>query len=82
LLATVFLAASAAGLAGLFASAWRALAGGGVLARTGADGFDFAAIFFDFATALAMSANNPLMGRRCAPYTTFGRPGARREFPV
>src|ERR1700682_2197436 len=75
LLATGFLAA----LAGLFFSALRVPAGGAALARTGMDGCDFAAIFFDFATALAMTANNPREERRWAPYTTFGRPGASRE---
>jgi hypothetical protein len=35
------------------------------------DGFDFAAIFFVFATALAMTCNNPQEERRCAPYTTL-----------
>jgi hypothetical protein len=46
-------------LAGLFFSALRALAGGAAFARAGTDGFDFAAIFLVFATALAMTANNP-----------------------
>src|SRR4030081_3670804 len=55
LLATGFLAALAAGLAWLFFSALRVLAGGAALARTGTDGFDFAAIFLAFATALAMT---------------------------
>jgi hypothetical protein len=31
---------------------------------------------------LAMTANNPLKRRRCAPYTTFGRPVASRWNPV
>src|ERR1700722_10331583 len=47
------------GLAGLFFSALRAVAGGGAFARTANDGVDFAAIFFGLATALAMTANNP-----------------------
>src|SRR5882672_514600 len=63
LLATGFLAALAAGLAGLFFSALRVLAGGAALARTGTDGFDFAAIFLAFATALAMTGNYPLKGK-------------------
>jgi hypothetical protein len=50
----VFLSAFATGLAGLFCNALRAEAGGAAL-----DGFDFAAIFLDFATALAMADNNP-----------------------
>jgi hypothetical protein len=54
-----------AGLAGLF-RALRALAGGAALARAGMDGFDFAAIFFVFATALAMTANNPREEGSCA----------------
>jgi hypothetical protein len=36
------------------------------------DGFDFAAIFFGLATALAMTANHPQEGEGCAPYTTLG----------
>src|SRR5712692_2398236 len=47
-LATAF----AAGLAGLFFSAFRAA---GAAFRAGVEGFDFAAIFLDFATALAMT---------------------------
>src|SRR5277367_3010417 len=46
-----------AGLAGLFCSALRALATGTDLAWAGMDGFDFAAIFLVFATALAMTAH-------------------------
>jgi hypothetical protein len=42
-------------LAGAFFSALRAVAPGAAFPRTGVDGFDFAAIFFDFATALAMT---------------------------
>jgi hypothetical protein len=49
-----------AGLTGLFFSALRAPADGAGLAPTAADGFDFAAIFFGLATALAMTENNPL----------------------
>src|SRR5579863_3598035 len=49
-----------AGLSGLFFSALRAEADGAGLARTAADGFDFAAVFFGLATALAMTENNPL----------------------
>src|SRR5258708_37412970 len=61
-----------AGLAGLFFSALRAAADGAGLARAAADGFDFAAIFFDLATALAMTENDPLKRQRWAPYTTLG----------
>src|ERR1700709_271976 len=43
-----------AGLAGLFFRALRAGAGAAALTRTGTDGFDFAAVFLAFATALAM----------------------------
>jgi hypothetical protein len=50
-------------LAGLFFTALRALADGAALVRAGADGFDFAAVFLDFTTALAMIANNPQGGR-------------------
>jgi hypothetical protein len=63
-----------AGLTGLFFSALRALTDGAGLARTAADGFDFAAIFFGFATALAMTENNPLKMKRWAPYTTLSGP--------
>jgi len=42
-------------LAGLFVSVFRAETAGAGLPRTGADGFDFAGIFFDLATALAMA---------------------------
>src|ERR1700730_55370 len=48
--ATGLLATFLAGLAGLFCNALRADAGDAGFARAGADGFDFAAIFFDFAT--------------------------------
>jgi hypothetical protein len=42
-------------LAGPFFSGFRAEATGAALARATTDGFDFAEIFFDFATALAMA---------------------------
>jgi hypothetical protein len=54
-----FPTAFGAGLARLFLSAVRAEADGAGFARTAMDGFDFAAIFLVFATALAMTANNP-----------------------
>src|ERR1700726_2052851 len=72
LLAATLLAAFGAGLAGLFFSALRARAGGAAFARAGVDGFDFAAVFLVFATALAMTANHPREGEGCAPYTTLG----------
>jgi hypothetical protein len=53
--AAAFGATLATGLAGAFFSAFRAGAAGAAFPRTGMDGFDFAAIFFDFATALAMT---------------------------
>jgi len=53
--AAVLGAAFVTGLAGPFFSALRAGATGAAFPRTGVDGFDFAAIFFDFATALAMT---------------------------
>jgi hypothetical protein len=58
---TAILAAGfAAVLAGAFVNGLRAESGGGALAR--ADGFDFATVFLDFATALAMDSNYPKMG--------------------
>src|ERR1700722_9487738 len=59
LLATGLPARFGAALTALFFSALRALAGGAALVRAGADGFDFAAIFFGLEAALAMTANNP-----------------------
>jgi hypothetical protein len=63
-----------AGLTGLFFSAVRTLDDGAGFARTAADGFDFAAIFFGLATALAMTENNPLKMKRWAPYTILSGP--------
>jgi hypothetical protein len=74
LLATGFLAALSAGLAGLLFSALRVLAGGAALARTGMDGFDFAAIFLAFATALAMTENYPLKGKDARLTPRLGGP--------
>jgi hypothetical protein len=48
-------------LAGPF-SAFRVGATGVAFPRTGVDGFDFAAIFFDFATALAMTLDQSARG--------------------
>ena len=65
----------AIGLAtGLAGAVFRALRGGATLARAGADGFDFVALFFDFATALAMTLSIRERTRNCAPYTTLARP--------
>src|ERR1019366_5677754 len=69
LLATTLLAGLGAGLAGLFFRALRARAGGAALAGAGMDGFDFAAVFLVFATALAMTANNPREGEEVARLT-------------
>jgi len=73
-LAAALTAALGAGLAALFVNALRAAATGAAL-RAGTDGFDFAAIFsavfLDFATALAMSHNNPKKreeDRRLTPF--------------
>src|SRR3977135_3249955 len=73
LLATAF----GAGLAGLFFSALRAEAGGAAFARAGWDGFDFAAIFLDLATALAMTDNNPREEGKLRALHHFGRFRAR-----
>jgi hypothetical protein len=43
------------------------------------DGFDFAAIFLVFATALAMTANNPREGRKLRALHHFGGFRASRE---
>src|ERR1700760_965824 len=56
-LVTALAAGFAAALAGAFFNALRAATGAAL-----ADGFDFAATFLDFATALAMSDNNPNEG--------------------
>src|ERR1700743_1463682 len=91
---TIFLTAFAAGfaatlvdsLARLFFSPLRAVAGGAALARAGADDFDFAAIFsgvfLDFATALAMTDNNPIKGIEMGALHHFGRFRASRETPA
>src|SRR6267154_2207981 len=62
LLATALLTGFGAGLAGLFLSALRALAGGAALVRTGMEDFDFAAVFFSFGAALAMTYNQSARG--------------------
>src|SRR5471030_3077895 len=73
LLATALAVAFGAGLAGLFFSALRALAGGAGLARAGTDGFDFAAAFLVFATALAMTYNQSARGEEVARLTPLWR---------
>src|ERR1700722_7763748 len=62
ILLTAFGADLGAGLAGLFFSSLRAPAECRGLVRDGVDGFDFAAVFLVFTTALAMIANNPQRG--------------------
>src|SRR6202000_3037075 len=58
------------GLAALFFSALRAAAGGAAFFRAGTDAFDFAAVFFVFATALAMTYKlSAERGMDWAPYT-------------
>src|SRR5438309_1225891 len=58
-----FLAGFGAGLAELFFSALRALAEGAGLARPDVDDFDFAAVFFSFDAALAMTCNQSARGK-------------------
>jgi hypothetical protein len=69
--AATFGAAFATGLAVPFASAFRAGATGAAFPRTGVDDFDFAAIFFDFATALAMTLDQSARGSGNARLTPF-----------
>ena len=83
-------AAFAATLAGALAagfgavlSALRGGASGAAFALPGLEGFDFAATFLDFATALAMRWFDPQMGRRNrAPYTTLGAAAQAQRFPT
>src|SRR6266404_5690959 len=70
----------AAALAGLFFSALRGLAGGAAFARAGADGFDFAATFLVFATALAMTYNQSARGEEVARLTPLCGFRASRGF--
>ena len=59
-----------AGLAALFFNVLRAAAGGAAFFRAGTDAFDFAAVFFVFATALAMTYKlSAERGMDWAPYT-------------
>ncbi|MFN5720968.1 MAG: hypothetical protein ACK463_41730, partial [Bradyrhizobium sp.] len=81
--AGALLAGFAAGLAAAFGAAFRALffsaLRAGAALRAAAEGFDFAAVlsavfaagFLDFATALAMSDNNPEGGVEDARLTPF-----------
>src|SRR6185437_9653058 len=71
-----FGAGLATGLTWLFFSALRAAAGGAAFFRLGADAFDFAAVFFVFATALAMTYKQSAeRGRdgRLTPFWTVPR---------
>jgi hypothetical protein len=68
-----------AGLAGLFFRALRAAARGAALLRTGAEAFDFAAVFFVFATALAMTYKQSAKEGRDGALHHFERFRARRE---
>src|SRR5438045_7777271 len=70
-----------AGLAMLLGSGLRAEAGGAVFARAGTDDFDFAAIFFVFATALAMTTNNPREDGKLRALHHFGGFRASAELP-
>src|SRR3954449_1319890 len=71
LLVTALPAGLVEGLALLFFSALRAEPAGVAFGRAETEGFDFAAVFLVFATALAMTANNPRERGSCAPYTTL-----------
>jgi hypothetical protein len=65
--------AFAAALAAAVLSALRGGASSAALPFTCLEDFDFAATFFDFATALAMRCFDPQVGRRNrACYTTLG----------
>ena len=56
--------------------------GRGAALRAGADGFDFAAIFLDFATALAMASNYPERGEKMRALHHFEGFRASRETPL
>jgi hypothetical protein len=72
-----------AGLGELSFSDLRAPTEAADLARTAADDFDFAAIFFGLATALAMTENNPqgeeVGDQEMGALHHFERPGASRQ---
>jgi hypothetical protein len=73
-------AAFAAGVAAAFFRALRADGGGTALART--DGFDFATVFLDFATALAMDSNYLDSGEMMRALHHFEGFRASRETPL
>jgi hypothetical protein len=77
--ATALLTGFGVGLAMLFLSALRAEAAGAAFARTGTGDFDFVAVFFVFATALAMTANNPREEGKLRALHHFGGFRASRE---
>src|SRR5256714_8190536 len=79
--ATALLAGLGAGLTVLFGSGLRAEAGGAVFARAGIEDFDFAAIFFVFATTLAMTTNNPREDGKLRALHHFGGFRASAELP-
>src|SRR5262249_6723435 len=72
-------------LAGLFLSAFRAVATAAGFARDAADGFDFAEVFLSLAAALAMafdqSAGRVRGKRKLRALHHFGRARARRRVP-
>jgi hypothetical protein len=82
-LAAVFAGFFAATFGVLFFSALRAEAGGAAFARTGADAFDFAAVFLSLEAALAMTCINPREEWEWRAYTILNGPaqGGRFRFP-
>src|ERR1700722_7448199 len=54
---------------GVLFTASRAETAGAAFARTGGDDFDFAAVFLDLATALAMTCKQSARGEGSVPYT-------------
>src|ERR1700722_7732037 len=68
-----------AGLAGPFFSALRAAAGGAAFFPADTDVFDFAAVFFVFATALAMTYKQSAERGRMGALHHFERFRARRD---
>ena len=74
--ATLLTGFGAAGLTGLFFvgplfNALRAEAAGAAFARSGVDDFDFAAVFLDLATALAMTCKQSARGEGSVRLTPF-----------
>src|SRR6188474_2211952 len=78
LLTLAFLTALGSGLAGLLVSVARAATGEAAFPRTGADGFDFAAVFFSLEAALAMAYKQSADGREMRALHHFGPFRARR----